>query len=123
MRGNQKGFTLIEIIAVLILLGILAAVAVPKFMDLTSDAKNKAANAALAEGIARVNMVAAKQILSTGAIPTAASVVADSALSTAAGDFSLTYAANGTTGVDITASGTAGNVSGGSVSGTAGLPN
>jgi len=29
-KRNQKGFTLIEIIAVLVILGILAAVAVPK---------------------------------------------------------------------------------------------
>jgi len=31
---KQKGFTLIELVIVLILLGILAAVAVPKFMNL-----------------------------------------------------------------------------------------
>ncbi len=38
---NQKGFTLVEIIAVLILLGILAAVAVPKFIDLTDVAADE----------------------------------------------------------------------------------
>lgn len=47
--NNQQGFTLIEIIAVLVLLGILAAVAVPKYMDLTASAKNKAVDAGIAE--------------------------------------------------------------------------
>jgi len=42
MLRNQKGFTLIEIIAVLVILGILAAVAIPKYFDLQGQARGKA---------------------------------------------------------------------------------
>lgn len=36
---NQKGFTLIELVIVVVILGFLAATAIPKFIDLTEQAK------------------------------------------------------------------------------------
>ena len=36
---DQRGFTLIEIIMVIVLLGIIAAIAIPKYVDLRSEAQ------------------------------------------------------------------------------------
>ncbi len=38
MKQTQRGFTLIELVMVIVILGVLAAVAIPKFVDLKGDA-------------------------------------------------------------------------------------
>jgi MSHA pilin protein MshA len=47
MKNQQSGFTLIELIMVIVILGILAAFALPKFADLSGDARLSAMQGAL----------------------------------------------------------------------------
>jgi len=94
---NQQGFTLIETIAVLILLGILAAVAVPKYMDMQKDAHAKAVDGALAAGASNATMAYSKFLLTNSAPPNDISGDAwtdgtnSQAIKTNLGDFTATY--------------------------------
>ena len=56
-RHNQGGFTLIEIIAVLIIVSTLAAIAVPKFIGLDDNAKDHAIDSGISELNGRESLV------------------------------------------------------------------
>ncbi|MGC3835883.1 type II secretion system protein [Moritella viscosa] len=57
---KQNGFTLIELVIVIIVLGILAATAVPKFINLQDDAKESALKGAEAALHSAANIVFSK---------------------------------------------------------------
>ncbi|GAB5380466.1 MAG: prepilin-type N-terminal cleavage/methylation domain-containing protein [Aliiglaciecola sp.] len=59
MGSKQNGFTLIELIIVIVILGILAVVAAPRFIDLSDDARTSvfvATGSAFQEGVNQVHL-------------------------------------------------------------------
>jgi prepilin-type N-terminal cleavage/methylation domain-containing protein len=109
---NQQGFTLIELIAVLVILGITLAVAVPNYLNLISDASDSAAVQAVAEGKARLNHQFALMLLSND--PQAQKLDAIVAgVNTDAGDYKLIFSVSGNHNeVEVKATGVQNGVSG-----------
>jgi MSHA pilin protein MshA len=95
---DESGFTLVEIIAVLVILGILAMVAVPKYFDLQTKAREKALNGALAEGVGRINQHFGERILNDIPYDSITYTVAE--LGADLGDFTLAVTAGSAASAD-----------------------
>ena len=93
---NQKGFTLIELIMVIVILGILAAVVVPRFFDFTTDAHKANVEAFVGNLKSALEMSAAENIVDEGykAYPKGSEVVLTDLLDQIPDD----WAASGATG-------------------------
>jgi MSHA pilin protein MshA len=123
MRQSQQGFTLIELVMVIVIIGILAAVAIPKYLDLSGEANQAAVNgvAGALSSASAVNYAAKKAgnagavsvsnctgvgaLLQGGAVPTGYSITAAALTADVTTSCTVTHTASSKTST-FTATGT-----------------
>lgn len=66
MTKKQAGFTLIELVIIIVVLGILASVAIPKYRSIVAEAKEAACKGALGSLRSGISIYYANQAVTTG---------------------------------------------------------
>ncbi len=109
MHQQQKGFTMIELIMVIVILGILAAMALPRFYDLQTDARVAKMQAALG-AIKSASAIAHSAFLVAGTSPATVTLEGSSVplvngypdVNTTAASSGIVIAAGGLSDYDLT---------------------
>jgi MSHA pilin protein MshA len=83
---TPKGFTLIEVLSVVVIIGILAAIAVPTYNNYITESREEAAETAIAEVKSRLSLGYARYLLENSEKPTTIDQIASlSGLPTSSG--------------------------------------
>lgn len=122
MNQRPSGFTLIELVVVIVVLGVLAATALPRFMDVSSDARTASLKSAAGAILSTVQLVSGKALVAglsqdglvhqvdigngvmievVGIYPSCSDQGIWKAMNLSAGDYDVTSGASGTLGCTL----------------------
>lgn len=103
-RAGQAGFTLVELVAVIIILGILAAVLTPRYINFVDQTRTASYQSVASEGLSRFSGAYQKYLVDTQIKPStltdlsgAAYLNLDGSGRTNIGDYDVLYTLGGTT--------------------------